>query len=210
MDLTPSLRSAHRIAITEAEGPGRRFALWVQGCSLDCPGCCNPELFDPAGGERIPIATLIAELDAAAQEHRVEGLTVVGGEPLEQLQGVAALAAAARPRGLGVLLFTGFTWGEAASLPGFAELSANVDTFVCGRFDPRRREPLRGGRAYIGSTNQTLHHLSDRYAAAELWRRPAAMELRISPTGEVEASGDPELQRRLLRVLPRQDPSRDQ
>lgn len=209
MDATPSLRIAHRIAISEAEGPGRRFALWVQGCSLNCPGCCNPELFDATGGDRLPVDTLAAELAAAARDHGVVGLTVVGGEPLEQLPGVAALAAAARPRGLGVLVFTGYTWEEAAELPGFAELRANVDTFVCGRFDPRRREPLRGGRAFIGSTNQTLHHLSDRYAAAELWRRPAAMELRIRPTGEVEASGDPELQRRLLRVLPRQDPSRE-
>jgi len=197
-----SLRIAHRIAITEAEGPGRRFALWVQGCSLDCPGCCNPELFDPAGGELLSLATLCEELDTAASEHQVEGLTLVGGEPLEQLHGVKALAAAAQLRGLGVLLFTGYAWGEAAQLPGFAELSASVDTFVCGRFDPRRREPLVGGRAYIGSTNQTLHHLSDRYAAAELWRRPAVMELRISPTGGVELSGDPELQRRLLRTLP--------
>jgi anaerobic ribonucleoside-triphosphate reductase activating protein len=208
MDMTASLRIAHRVAITEAEGPGRRFALWVQGCSLDCPGCCNPELFDPAGGDAIPVVTLFAEVAAAAEEHDLEGLTIVGGEPLEQLEGVAALAAVARPRGLGVLLFTGYTWDEAAQRPGFSELSANVDTLVCGPFDPRLREPLSGGRAFIGSTNQELHHLSDRYAASALWRRPAAMELRISPTGEVEASGDPELQRRLLRVLPLPAPPR--
>ncbi|HGG57662.1 MAG TPA: 4Fe-4S cluster-binding domain-containing protein, partial [Nannocystis exedens] len=46
-----ALQIAHIVAITEAEGPGRRFALWVQGCSLHCPGCCNPELFAAAGGQ---------------------------------------------------------------------------------------------------------------------------------------------------------------
>ncbi len=197
-----TLRIAHSVALTESEGPGRRFALWVQGCSLDCPGCCNPELFDPRGGAEIPVAELVAMLAASAAEHRIEGLTVVGGEPLEQLEGVAALAAAARARDLGVLLFTGFTWDEAARLPGFARLCESVDTFVCGPFDPRRREPLAQGRAFIGSTNQVLRHLSDRYAAPELWRRPARMELRILPTGEAELSGDPELQRRVLRRMP--------
>ena len=38
------VRIATRVCDTEAEGPGRRWALWVQGCPLRCPGCCNPEL----------------------------------------------------------------------------------------------------------------------------------------------------------------------
>jgi anaerobic ribonucleoside-triphosphate reductase activating protein len=40
-----SLQVAYSVACTEAEGPFRRHALWLQGCTLACPGCCNPELF---------------------------------------------------------------------------------------------------------------------------------------------------------------------
>ena len=29
---------------TESEGPGRRLAIWVQGCKKRCPGCCNPDM----------------------------------------------------------------------------------------------------------------------------------------------------------------------
>ena len=29
---------------TESEGPGKRLALWVQGCERRCPGCCNPNM----------------------------------------------------------------------------------------------------------------------------------------------------------------------
>ena len=35
------LNLASFVACTESEGPGRRAALWVQGCSKRCPGCCN-------------------------------------------------------------------------------------------------------------------------------------------------------------------------
>ncbi len=29
---------------TESEGPGRRLAIWVQGCKKRCTGCCNPDM----------------------------------------------------------------------------------------------------------------------------------------------------------------------
>ena len=30
---------------TVVEGPGKRLAIWVQGCEIRCPGCCNPRFF---------------------------------------------------------------------------------------------------------------------------------------------------------------------
>lgn len=196
-----TLQIAHRVAITEAEGPGRRFALWVQGCSLRCPGCCNPELFDVLGGRVLAVDDVLDELCDAAIEHDIDGLTVVGGEPLEQIEALTTLLVGARALGLGSIVFTGYTWDEANTQPSFARLQATLDTLVCGRFDARLREPKVGGRRFIGSTNQVLHHISERYAAPELWRGPAVMELKINPSGEVEASGDPELQRRVLLVM---------
>ena len=47
MLMEPSfLRVGARVPVTRAEGPGARYALWLQGCSIRCPGCCNPHLFD--------------------------------------------------------------------------------------------------------------------------------------------------------------------
>jgi anaerobic ribonucleoside-triphosphate reductase activating protein len=48
---TRTLRVAQVVPCTEAEGPGRRFALWFQGCPLRCPGCCNPEMLPFEGGQ---------------------------------------------------------------------------------------------------------------------------------------------------------------
>ncbi|MBY0459994.1 MAG: radical SAM protein, partial [Gemmataceae bacterium] len=48
-ELTMSI--AQVVPCTEAEGPGKRFAIWFQGCPLRCPGCCNPEFLPFKGGQ---------------------------------------------------------------------------------------------------------------------------------------------------------------
>ena len=72
-----TLRTAGWVPCTGAEGPHLRFALWVQGCPLACPGCCNPELWPADGGREVAVATLVAEVLAAHAAYGVEGITIV-------------------------------------------------------------------------------------------------------------------------------------
>ena len=81
-DLDLMLHVAQIVPCTEAEGPGRRFALWFQGCPLRCPGCCNPEMLPFEGGEALPLAEVVRRLREAAAAHGLEGITLLGGEPL--------------------------------------------------------------------------------------------------------------------------------
>src|SRR2546426_8964001 len=74
-----SLSVAQIVPCTEAEGPGRRFALWFQGCPLRCPGCCNPEMLPFEGGTRLALADVIEQVRTAIAEHAVEGITLLGG-----------------------------------------------------------------------------------------------------------------------------------
>lgn len=194
------LRVAHHVACTGAEGPGLRCAVWVQGCTLACPGCCNPELFAAAGGTWWTTAALRDELVAAQAVHGVEGLTVLGGEPSEQLEAVTGLCEAARGLGLGVIVFTGRTLAELAAQAGGAALLATVDTVIDGRFEAGRREPA-DGRRFIGSRNQRLVHLTARYADPALWRGPGGVELQIAGDGRMALHGAPALARRLGRGL---------
>ena len=31
---------------TEAEGPGKRFCIWLQGCNLGCKNCINNQMLE--------------------------------------------------------------------------------------------------------------------------------------------------------------------
>src|SRR5512147_1881126 len=92
---------------SRANGPGVRFVVWVQGCTLGCPGCFNPTTHDAAGGTVVAVADLLAAIPADAA-----GLTVSGGEPLEQAAETLALLRGARARGLSTLIFSGLTIDE--------------------------------------------------------------------------------------------------
>ncbi len=60
------LRIGAVTARTSAEGPGLRFAVWAQGCSIQCLGCFNPHLWGTQGGTTVAPLQLAA--DAIARE----------------------------------------------------------------------------------------------------------------------------------------------
>jgi anaerobic ribonucleoside-triphosphate reductase activating protein len=199
----PVLEVAAIVPVTTAEGPFRRFALWVQGCSLRCIGCCNPRMLAQGRGTRRSVASLLRELDDARARHGIEGLTLLGGEPLEQLPGVTALCEGAARRGLGVLVFSGYRLEEARARPGFAALWPHVDTLVDGRYEAGQPEPPPedGGRRFIGSRNQGLHHRSDRYRDPSLWHGSPRIEVQLDRDGGFSIHGEPATLRELLHAL---------
>ncbi len=162
MTSTTTLNVAVVVPCTEAEGPGRRYALWVQGCPLRCPGCCNPEFLPFVERARRPVADVVDELRAAAAEHDLEGISLLGGEPAAQAAALADVAAAAQALGLSVMVYSGFTLDElkARGDDDVARLLTHTDLLVDGRYDETRRTTAR---RFVGSDNQVLHFLSPRY-----------------------------------------------
>jgi anaerobic ribonucleoside-triphosphate reductase activating protein len=177
------LRVATIVDDTRAEGPGRRWALWVQGCALRCAGCCNPEMFDGRRGEAMTEAELGAQI-SAAHLAGIEGISLLGGEPFEQAAGLAVLAAHARAIGLTVMVFSGYRLAELRARADAADLLALTDVLVDGRYDRARPEPAPPiGRRWIGSTNQERHHLTAAYAADDpRWHAANTIEIRLSKT----------------------------
>jgi anaerobic ribonucleoside-triphosphate reductase activating protein len=188
MPRATALRLAAPPALTRAEGPGLRLALWVQGCPRRCTGCCNPAMLPRSGGQPAHPAEL---LGLATATRRLRGLTLLGGEPFLQAAPLAWLAARARRADLDVLAFTGHTLERLrrSRARGVRALLAEVDCLVDGPYLAALRG---GGRPLVGSTNQRVIPLSRRgeRIARALEGGPAVVELEIRG-GSVRMTGAP-------------------
>lgn len=156
-DGAPLLRLHDWMAdVRDVLGPGRRAVVWVQGCSLRCPGCIVPETWLPRAGRLVDPRELAREIVALTG---VEGVTVSGGEPMEQAAAVAELVAAVRAAGLGVWVYSGYTAEELLARDDAAvrRILSLADVLVDGRY---RREQADGAPAYRGSANQRVLALS--------------------------------------------------
>ena len=88
------------------DGPGYRFAVFVQGCPHHCPGCHNPQTHDFNGGHMADTDDIIAYL---GKNPLVRGVTLSGGEPMMQPEPLYLIAKAAKEKGMNVWCYTGFT-----------------------------------------------------------------------------------------------------
>jgi anaerobic ribonucleoside-triphosphate reductase activating protein len=185
----PTLSIAQVVPCTEAEGPGRRFAVWFQGCPLRCPGCCNPEYLPFSGGEKKTIAEMTERMQRTRNETGIEGVTLLGGEPFAHAAGAAILARSARDLGLSVMAFSGYTIEQLGEMPdpAVAELLSLTDILVDG---PYLRDEPDTERRWIGSRNQRIHFLTDRYSFDEQWRKKNTLEIRMVG-GEITVNGFP-------------------
>lgn len=173
---------------TNAEGPGTRFALWTQGCTIRCDGCFNPHLWTNNGG----IPTTPAALADQAINANVEGVTLLGGEPTEQAAALATFATLVQRAGLSVMTFTGHTYETLIDLAttdnAMNDLLDATDLLVDG---PYVADKLDNTRPWVGSTNQRFRFLTDRYAHLEtaLTSLPDRIEVRVSITGTMAVNG---------------------
>jgi len=189
-----TLRWSRFLAGTEAEGPGRRAAVWVQGCSVRCPGCFNPHLWADRGGLEDSPGELAAAWVAAARDAGSEGITLLGGEPFDQAAALAVVAEAFRDAGLTVMTFTGYPLDRleawAAHRDDLARLLAATDLLADGPYLADRPEHRR---PWIGSTNQGLRALTpvyrDAIAAIEAEGGEDRLEIRIARDGTVAVNG---------------------
>ena len=181
------LRVHRFLPTTSVEGPGRRASVWVQGCSIRCPGCFNPETWRTKGGELVVPENLADKIIAGPD---IEGVTFLGGEPFDQAEPLAQLGRLVHDAGLSVMTFTGYEYETLrdSNRPEWRELLSATDLLVDGPY--LRSEPDRQ-RPWLGSTNQRFHFLSPRYRhlADRLSSIPDRLEVRLSSDGSVLING---------------------
>ena len=176
--------NVHRfLPLTQAEGPGWRSCVWVQGCNRHCPGCFSPHtwgheprlLMEP---EEIIFQTL--------QDERVEGITVLGGEPFEQPEPLATLLTLAWEAKLSTVVFTGYTHEQLLtnSLPSVKVALNHIDVLIDGPYQQSVRD---FSRPLVGSANQRFLFLTDRYTMEDF--PPNRVEVRIGKDGSLALNG---------------------
>ena len=160
-----SIRVSGIVGQSIVDGPGLRLVVFTQGCPHRCYKCHNPETHDFEGGYDLSIEEILGELD---KNPLLKGLTLSGGEPLSHAAKLLPLARRVKQRGKDLICFTGYTLEELLAQmegdPPLAELLAEVDLLVDGRYDHSQRDlTLR----FRGSKNQRVLDLPASLARKE-------------------------------------------
>jgi anaerobic ribonucleoside-triphosphate reductase activating protein len=143
----------------EGLGPGRRVAIWVRGCGIGCPGCMTPELWDKGDTQTHLPVSHIAEVIGPLLDG-ADGLTISGGEPMDQPRSLAALLRVLRrERDVEVLVYSGYSLEDLQKRGGDTqELLEAVDLLIDRPFAHTAPNSLQ----WRGSDNQRVHLLSQR------------------------------------------------
>ena len=146
-----------------ANGEGVRVSLFVSGCTHRCKNCFNSVAWDFSYGKPFTEKTQQFLLNALAPDY-IEGLTLLGGEPMEPQNQRGLLPFVERfkkqfPHKT-LWCYTGFTYQgngmfeeERANIETTSKLLSLIDVLVDGRFI----EELKDIRLkFRGSSNQRV------------------------------------------------------
>lgn len=134
---------------TSVDGPGLRTSIYLAGCDHHCPGCHNPQSWDPQGGEEMSLDAL---MDVIAYNELP--VTLSGGDPLFHPEQVAQLTVRIKDElGYNIWLYTGFTWEQIVATPRLLAALEHIDVVVDGPFILAQRDTSLHFR---GSANQRI------------------------------------------------------
>ena len=138
------------------EGPGRRSVAQLSGCPILCKGCSVPQTHRLDAGMLLSIGEIIRFVLDPIGEPR-DGVTILGGEPFMQPDGLAALLRELKSRNQHVTLYSGYTIEElrARTEASVHEALSLADILIEGRFVAAQSQ---GAGEWRGSTNQRIIH----------------------------------------------------
>ena len=161
--LEKTVRIAGQVKHSAVDGPGVRYALFLQGCPHGCRACQNPDTHDPMGGTERVLSEVIKEILGTKF---LDGITLSGGDPLFQPEASMEIAKAAKEAGLSVWAYTGWTFEQLTGEdpkgirpPEHAkDVLEYIDVLIDGRYDDDLHVSDDERQKYMwrGSTNQRL------------------------------------------------------
>lgn len=142
-----------------ANGDGLRVSLFVSGCSLHCKGCFNKDAWDKNYGKEFTQETMDTLLEALRSPW-IEGLSILGGDPLEpynvpSVNRIVAIVKELCPE-KSIWLWTGRKYEDIKD----EEVLKYIDVLVDGPFIERKKVTEQG--KYYGSTNQRIIRIHEK------------------------------------------------
>ncbi len=166
-------------------GPGCRYVIWVQGCSIRCNGCWNEEMWNFETKQKFSVNELINRI--LKEKEFIEGVTILGGEPFNQYNELFELSKQIFENKLSLILYTGYEKKELEN-KNYLVILNYADILISGRYNENYRNMQLG---LIGSSNQTIDFYSNRYCMNDL-AKTNEIEITIMNSGEIQLYGYPE------------------
>ena len=148
---------------TIVDGEGIRYSIYLAGCSHHCPGCHNPESWNPCAGEELTeerIMEIIREINA---NPLLDGVTFSGGDPFYNPEAFFLLVKRIKEEThQNIWCYTGYTLEQdllrdSRARCGYTDrMLSMIDVLVDGRF----MEALKDiSLPFRGSSNQRILNL---------------------------------------------------
>ena len=146
-----------------ANGLGVRVSLFVSGCRNHCEGCFQPQTWDFEYGQ--PFTREVEdEILEALRPDWIQGLSILGGEPMEAENQEVLLPFLKRVKeeysNKDVWLYSGYLYEQIKD----AELLQYVDVLVDGPFVETLKDP---SLAFRGSSNQRILNVQESLKAGQ-------------------------------------------
>jgi len=187
---------------SRVNGPGLRCVVFVQGCNLGCFECWNKSTH-PFHGSELAIEEILVKLANYHLQYSLEGITLSGGEPMQQAEELGKLVQGVRSAlpTLSFGMFTGYSEKELETGRYFTRhgvdqdrrrtlwrsIRAQLDFAVMGRYN--RLQPSHAPMRT--SANQALRLFSSRYTESEFGEQ--MVEITIAADGLTQTTGFPTL-----------------
>ena len=144
----------HSVEIgSTVDGPGIRFVLFLTGCPLRCQYCHNPDTWHKLNGQPVTLDEMKAEIFKYERVLKISGggLTISGGEPVQQHGFVTAIFRYCKSHGIHTCLDTSGRLGARMTDAELADVDLHLLDIKSGDPEVYKRvtgHPLEPTLAY--------------------------------------------------------------